>query len=351
MLDPALDLTVFRRMADLSSDAFYLCDARGRFLFVNDRSLAMTGFTRAELLRLSVADINPEFPQARFDEFVAAMPSGSFLPPFETITRAKSGLVFPIEICVARLDRRPGETYLFGVVRDIRQRKQLELARRTFARRMLQTLEAERERVARELREDVGTVVGEVAPALDELERRPGVLGAEAGPTLVAIRATLAQIAESTTRVAREHRPADLLGRGLEEAVRVHAEQFAARHGLRLRLRTAPAGGLLPAEHELHVFRIVQEAIANVARHARARDVEVELAPTATHLAVAVRDDGVGFPAEGARTGFGLVTMRERAALMGADLALASAPGRTEVSLRVPLRSGPAGGGVPAAGA
>jgi PAS domain S-box-containing protein len=342
--DPALDLTVFRRMADLSNDAFYLCDIHGRFLYVNQRSIALSGYSHEEMLQMAVPDINPEFPAERFAEFVAGMPTGSFLPPFETKSRTKDGTVFPIEISVARLARSDGE-FLFGVVRDIRERKELELARKRFARRMLETLEAERERVARELQDDVGAAVTNVGRVLAALEQRPGALGEEARPTLAAIRTTLAQIDESTRRVVGDYRPADLVGRSLEETVRTHVRQFAERHGLDVRLATVPLEGLLSPDHELHVYRIIQEAITNVARHARARRVTVQMERNDDQLTIAVRDDGVGFPAAQATgTGFGLVTMRERAALMGAALRLDSEPGRTEVALTVPL---PAASGMP----
>ena len=59
-LPAPLDLTVFRQMAEMSNDAFYLCDARGRFLYVNERALKTTGYTEAEMLRMAVPDINPE---------------------------------------------------------------------------------------------------------------------------------------------------------------------------------------------------------------------------------------------------------------------------------------------------
>jgi PAS domain S-box-containing protein len=339
--DPALNLAVFRRMADLSSDAFYLVDENGQFLYVNDRALALTGYSRREMLRLSVADINPEFPQDRYLEFVAGMPVGSFLPPFETLTRTKDGLIFPIEISVARMQRHDTE-YLFGVVRDIRERKQLQLARKTFARRMLQTLESERERVAHELAEDVGNAVAQVGAVLAHLEEPPDALPPEAQPTLAAIRTTLQQITASVGTVVHDYQPTDLLGTGLIDALRLHTSQFAERHGLDLRLTAVAIDGLLSSEHELHVFRIVQEAVANVARHARARRVVIALTHDDCHLTVTVRDDGVGFVPDAAGAGgFGLVTMRERATLMGATLTVDSTAGGTTVRLLAPIVAQP----------
>ena len=77
---PALDLAVFRQMADMSNDAFYLCDERGRFLYVNERATSINGYSRDELLTMSVSDINPDFPPDRLAEFVAGLGQGAMAP-------------------------------------------------------------------------------------------------------------------------------------------------------------------------------------------------------------------------------------------------------------------------------
>ena len=333
----ALDLEVFRQMADMSNEAFYLTDSRGRFRYVNDRALTLTGYTREELLGMGLFDLDPEYPREQFGEIVAALAHGP-LPPFETRTRHKDGTYHPTEASVARIEVE-GKFYLFGVVRDITERKQIETAQKSFAQRMLQTLEAERQRVARELHDDVGQAIATVGVLLHTLERTPGSVPEEASPALEATHATIRQITESVARIVRDYHPAELLGLGFEDAVRAHARQFAHRHNLALRLATVPVTGLLPPDHELHLYRIVQEALANVAHHARARRVALRLARRRQRLVLTVRDNGVGFAPERARaSGLGLVTMRERAELMQADLVVRSAPGRgTEIRIAVPL--------------
>ena len=138
-------------------------------------------------------------------------------------------------------------------------------------------------------------------------------------------------------RIVRDYHPAELLGLGLEETLRTHARQFTHRHGLKLRLSTTAVDGFFSDEHALHVYRIVQEALANVARHGHARRVTVQLARHGPRVTATVRDDGVGFhPQNGRGRGFGLVTMHERAALIGGTLAVRSTPQRgTEIKLTV----------------
>lgn len=337
-VDPALDLAVFRTMADMSNDAFYLCDAHGRFLYVNDRSSSSIGYSREELLEMSVSDINPDFPRARAVEFIRGLRHHP-IPPFETSNRRKDGSTQPIEISVAHLDI-DGDDYMFGVVREITERKQLEAARKHFTQRMLRTLEAERQRVARELHDDVGQALATVGVLLHALEQTPGSVAPEVRPTLAETHASIRRVTEAVARIVRDYHPAELLGLGLEDTLRSHVVQFTQRHHLALELATTPTSALLDHEQELHLYRIAQEALANVARHARARRVVVRLKEQSGRLVLAIRDDGVGFAPEQANAsgGLGLVTMRERAELMQAQLTVHSVPRRgTELRVAVPL--------------
>jgi PAS domain S-box-containing protein len=336
-LPPALDREVFRRMADMSSEAFLLADQTGRFLYVNDRACTLTRFTRDELLAMSVSDLNPDYPPEVWHQWVTEAVRGP-IPPFETRNRRKEGSVFPVEVSVACIDTG-GVPHFFGVVRDITDRKEAEVAQHGFTRRLLHTLEAERRRVARELHDEVGQTIATVGVLLHALDGSAGTLPAELRAGLGATQTTIRQITESVARIVRDYHPAELLGLGLEDTLRTHAHQFAQRHGLRLRLATTPVDGLLSDERALHVYRIVQEALANVAHHAHARHVSVRLARHGARVLATVRDDGVGFDARRTRPGgLGLVTMRERAALIGGALDVRSTPGRaTEVRLSVAI--------------
>jgi PAS domain S-box-containing protein len=335
---PALDLSVFRQMADMSNDAFYLCDERGRFLYVNDRSSSSSGYTRDELLGMTVSDINPDFPPERLSAFVRELRTRP-IPPFETISRRKNGVIMPIELSVAHLEI-DGADYMFGVVRDVSERQQLEATRKSFAQRMLRALEAERQRVARELHDDVGQSVATVGVLLHAIEQTPGSVADEIRPTLAQTRASIRQISEAVARIVRDYHPAELVGLGLEDTLRSHVVQFTQRHGLALELATTSAAGLLDHEQQLHLYRIAQEALANVARHAQARRVAVLLKTQPNELRLVIRDDGVGCDSERAAAGegLGLVTMRERAELMHATLSFHSTPRHgTELRVVLPL--------------
>jgi PAS domain S-box-containing protein len=335
-LPSPLDVSVFRRMADMSHEAFYVTDYDGRFRYVNQRALDLTGYTWEELRGMRTFDIGPDYSleayRVSIDTFIAGMPL------IETRSRRKDGSFFPVEVSVAVFEAG-GEKYVFGVVRDITVRKQAEVLQRTFAQRMLQTLEAERQRVAVELHDEVGEGLATVGALLRSLECAPGATAAPARSALTATIATIRELTESVARIVTDYHPADLLELGLEDTLRTHAQQFAAHHALTIRLATTPVAGVLDRDRELHLYRIAQEALANVARHARASRVLVRLQRHRNHVVLTVRDDGVGIAAgRMSAPGLGLVTMRERAELMHADLRIrAPHRGGTEIRIAVPL--------------
>ncbi len=332
-LPEMLDLDLFREMADMASESLQLLDADGRFVYVNDQTCTRFGYGRDELLGMSVTDLNPDFTREAWRAWTAA--TRGPVPPFEAKNTCKDGSIVPIEVCAAPIDVH-GVTHYFAVIRDITERKEAEAAERGFTRRLLHTLEAERRRVARELHDEVGQAIAAVGVLLHAIENA-GSPRAKLHPELAATHATIRQITESVARIVRDYHPVELLALGLEETLRTHARQFTQRHGLALRLSTTAVDGLFSDEHALHVYRILQEALANVARHAHARRVTVQLVRQGTRVTATVRDDGSGFhPRDGRGRGFGLVTMRERAALIGGTLAIRSTPQRgTEVKLAV----------------
>ena len=333
-----LDLAVFRRMADMSNEAFYLTDYTGRFRYVNERAVTLTGYSREELLGMSFFDLDPEYPPELFAAIVAATASGP-VAPVEARTRRRDGVYVPTEASVARIDVG-GATYLFGVVRDISERRQVEAVQRSFARRMLENLETERQRVARELHDDVGQAVATVGVLLHTLAQTPGAVAAPMRPALDETLGTVGHVTESVARLCREYHPAELAGLGLAGTLRAYVREFGRRHGIACRLAIAPRADAIGGERDLHLYRIVQEALTNVGRHAHARNVVVRLARRGDVLVLTVHDDGVGFDVESIEPGgrLGLVTMRERAEIMGASFAITSRRRRgTEVRVAVPL--------------
>jgi two-component system sensor histidine kinase UhpB len=203
--------------------------------------------------------------------------------------------------------------------------ERLEVERRESGRRALQAQEGERRRIASGLHDEVGQVLTGVLLRLDDEE------------TKQAVRQALNEV----RRIARELRPEMLEQLGLVSALTELSRRFAESSGIQVERRFSPQLPPLSEEAELAVYRVAQESLTNVARHADATQVELALEAGAASVVLSVSDDGRGMSEAAASNGHGgLRGMRERALLVGG--ALAVKPGRgggVEVRLEVPAGS------------
>jgi signal transduction histidine kinase len=192
-------------------------------------------------------------------------------------------------------------------------RKSLDARRRGLSRNTLEVLELERRSIARALQDDVGQTFTTLQQAV------------ERGDTPAQTAALFAAVHDGMTALQRELRPPGLDDLGLVAALRSYATREARRGGFELVLVLDD----LDVDRELATacFRIAQEALANIVRHARASRVEVSLQMISGKLDLVVRDDGVGFDTHSDRPTFGLLAMTERAELVGGTLDITSAPG------------------------
>jgi signal transduction histidine kinase len=212
---------------------------------------------------------------------------------------------------------------------------------RALSRRLLTAQEEERRRLAVELHDELGQVLTAVKISLGSLARESGASAAPAH--LNDATASVDRAMERVRDLALDLRPSLLDDLGLGAAIRSHADKFARTTQIETRL-SIDAVPRLPPDLETACFRVAQEALTNVARHARARNVWVDLHLDAEALDLRVRDDGIGFDAKLAReramggASMGLLGMQERVALAGGEYELKDRPeGGTEVRARFPL--------------
>jgi signal transduction histidine kinase len=206
---------------------------------------------------------------------------------------------------------------------------------RSLSRRLLEIQERERGTLARELHDQLGQSL--VAVLLNLTVIKDELSSAARARVPESVRLIKEMIGQVQT-LAFELRPPMLDQMGLVQALQDLVTQHAERAGVRARFTATPTDARAPVEIETACFRIVQEALSNVARHARARHVDVTLTTQDVALEVTVRDDGVGFNVERLRTGLGLVGMGERADFVGGRLDVESAPGAgTTVRARFPF--------------
>ena len=208
----------------------------------------------------------------------------------------------------------------------------------TAAGRRVAVEEEARRRIAREIHDDLGQRLAALGIELRVARRK----FPEDGPQrheMDAVAGNLAELAEDLRRLSHDLHPAVLERSGLAEALRDHCAEVERRHGLPVRF-SLRAAGPFPPDLTLGLYRIAQEALANIVRHAGARSVQVTLWTAGGEAHLAVVDDGAGFDPEAARGsgGLGLSSLDERARLLGGRCVVASNPGAgTRIEVAVPL--------------
>jgi PAS domain S-box-containing protein len=342
----AFDEVPFRAIAEQSLAGFYVV-LDERFVYVNDTFAAMFGCERAEFIGRRIADCVTEDSVAEVMHNYRRRMSGE-VQAIHYVTKGvhRSGEVVHLELHASRVECG-GRPALAGVALDITERVLAQAALgesreqlRRLAKHINSTRETERARLAREVHDVLGGMLTSAKFDLSRIVRRTGGPGLE---ELHGIASQLVELMQETIETARsiseEMRPASLELLGLGAALTQALERFGARHGLAVQVRcTGAVDGLAPAS-AMQVFRIVQEALTNVARHAQARRVELELSASPGALVLRLADDGRGLDASPRRPGsIGLFSMAERARDIGATLKIRpGSAGGTELLLLLPL--------------
>ena len=232
------------------------------------------------------------------------------------------------------------------VIRDITERKRAEIALResldqlrSLSARLETAREQERTRIAREIHDELGHALTALKMDVAWLAGRLGGRSEPLAERGAAMSSLIDRTIATVRAIATELRPSILDELGLLAAIEWQAAEFGRRTGIATRVSGPEAPPDLDAERATVIFRIVQEALTNVARHAGARSVSIALKELRTRLVLEVRDDGRGvLPAEAAGPGsLGILGMSERARSVGGRMALKGRPGRgTTLRLSVP---------------
>jgi two-component system sensor histidine kinase UhpB len=319
-----------------------------RFLAVNDAALRLYEYPREEFLGMTALDIRRAEDHAPFGEFLSR--EGGEVHHGVFRHQKKTGE--PIDIDgVGHLVAWRGRPARLVQINDITERlrtqqtlqslnRELELSHerlRALSRRLFEVQEEERRRLARDLHDDVGQALTALKIQLESLARGGGELAARS--RVDEIVDTVQHTLERVRQLSLSLRPPQLDDLGLAAALRSHLDRQARVAGLQAHFEMEGAPQEFPADTETACFRVAQEAINNVLRHARARNLWVRLFTAGGRLAISVRDDGRGFDIDAVRErsagggSLGLLGMEERMALAGGSFELRSAPGQGTVLL------------------
>jgi PAS domain S-box-containing protein len=317
----------------------------GRLKLVNREWERVLGWRLEEIQKQDLDVIAECYPDSRYRNAVLnfrAAARGEWVD-FKTTTR--DGRVIDTTWAVVKLT--DGTT--LGIGQNITERKraddQLNASfnhLRALTARLQSVREEERKRVAREIHDDLGQSLTSIKIDLASLIRALPADQISESAKAESILRLVDQTIQSVRRIATELRPGVLDDLGLVAAVEWAAEEFAARSGTRLRMDLPREDLIIDQECATAIFRIFQETLTNVTRHAEATQVEVHLGQKGDSVILHVRDNGCGMNEELATVGsLGILGMRERALLLNGKLTIHSAHGLgTTVTVRIPTRAG-----------
>ena len=327
-------------------DSIILFDNDTQFLNANPAACSLLGYRRDELLKMSARDVTPVEFHARIPEIISLLLSkGSTSGDFVLIT--KTSTLIDVEFRAAA-QILPGVHQVF--FRDVTERRRSEKVSdeyvvhlQSLSRRIIEIQEAERRHLARELHDEIGQALSAISVNLQSAQT---VNGAITRPWLADSIRIIGHAISQVRSQSFNLRPMMLDDLGLISTLRWYADQQSQRAGFKLHFIAESSGSSLPSEIAIACYRIVQEALTNVIRHAQADQVWLEVREDGSTIELVIRDDGVGFDASLVRcratqqAGFGVLGMQERVELLGGAIEIKSQPSvGTSISVQFDVTS------------
>lgn len=327
----------FRRLSEGPFEGIAITDG-GRFIDANEQLEKMLGFHHEELIGMPVSECVA--PESR-DLVLEKIKSGEEAP-YEHIALRKDGSKFPVEVC-GRMIPYQGRRVRVTALRDITDRKRAETEVQRYVRRLqvlsarlVEIQEVERRSIARELHDQIGQVLTGLKLTLQVgLRKDPERIHDSVRKAQALADDLVNQVREISLRL----RPSMLDDLGLLPTLLWHFEHYTAQTQVNVVFHHNGLDRRFGPQVETAAYRIVQEALTNVARHAAVKEVEVRCEADASALRIEVDDCGVGFdPSRIGPIPFGLDGMRERAELLGGSFSIKTAAGSgTSLTVRLPL--------------
>jgi PAS domain S-box-containing protein len=342
---------LLRTVIESIPEVLYAKDKQGRYLLVNSAAARFMGKPAEDILGRDDLGLFDAETAGRFMEMdrrvIETGKTATYEKPGAAALASHTYLTTKIPFLGPDGEVRG----VLGISRDITELKQAEQAREKYAaglqalsRRLVEVQEEECRHLARELHDEIGQVLATIN---FHLHAAKSLTGAAAQGQLEECTTLLQQAGEQVRSLALELRPTVLDSLGLEATLRWLAERHCQRTGSAAQVVGHLSGTTPSPEIAIACFRVAQEALTNVVRHAAAQNVWIELSQSESVLELVVRDDGVGFDVartqeQAAKRGrLGLLGMAERVQLLGGRLQVESEPGRgTRIRALFPLEDG-----------
>ncbi|MDF3036196.1 MAG: domain S-box protein, partial [Paucimonas sp.] len=341
-----------RAIFETAVDAIITIDEKGIIDRANPAAERLFGYSEAELIGHNVSMLMPSPYRERHDGYLEHYRNTGQKKIIgigrEVAGQRKDGTTFPMDLAVAEMSF--GTRRMFtGVVRDISERKQAEAALRQSQAELRQLSayqerlkEEERKRIAQEIHDELGALLTGIKAHVSVSIDRSRRAGEQSDPLLTEALGLADTAINAVRKVITDLRPSVLDQLGVWAALEWYAEQIEDRSQLVCRCVIEPevVDVELDQDRSTTLFRIVQEALTNVVRHAKASHADIRVAQEGGQIVATVIDDGCGIDTDRLlnRESWGILGMYERARYFGGELRIAGTPGKgTEVALRLPL--------------
>ena len=326
-------------IVEASDDAIVSADFAGNVVSWNPAAEAIFGYTAEEMIGQSSLLVTPANLIEEAGMLKARARDGETVRQFETVRVARSGELIEVALSLFPLRDAAGKVAgTSAIVRDIRERKKAKRSLRLLSWRLLRTQDEERRRLARELHDSTAQTVAALAMNLSLLTQSGAAMGEEKRAALLADSLALAgdTVRELRTQSYLLHPPL-LDERGLNAALRWFVQGFTERSGIAVEIGIDAEFPRLHEQLEMTIFRVIQESLSNVRRHAKSATAAVRVAIADGWVTLEIRDRGCGIRRDdGDGMGVGIAGMRERLLQIGGSLTVAPNDPGTAVIARLP---------------
>ncbi len=333
---------------DIAEDAIIVIEQDRSITLFNQGAAALFGHLSHEVLGKPIDLLLPErfrIDHAQHIHTFAQTPDSArrMAQQHEVFGLKKCGTEFPIEASISKLTVG-GETTFTVIVRDITDRLRKEQQLQSLTAELMTAQEEERRRIAQELHDDINQRLVLLAIELETMQSASLAMSNQAREAIRSMAQRLTRICDDVRRMAHQFHPSILDDLGLTAALNHLASEWSANTGIKI-VVVQQEIATLPRDVATCLYRVAQEGLANIMKHAQADRVELELTCEDQEVTLSMYDTGVGFDLkeiQARHPGLGLVNIKERVRSVLGRLDIRSEPGRgTHITVQIPLSGAP----------